>query len=139
MADVFTKKKRSAIMARIRGKGTSPERLVAKLLKAMGYKIQRHRKNLPGSPDIVLPLQKTALFLNGCFWHAHVGCARAKLPTSNVAFWTQKITGNAARDKRQYRLLKKAGWKVIVLWTCQKTDAIRLAGRLKRSGVPAPV
>jgi DNA mismatch endonuclease (patch repair protein) len=122
-------------MAAIRGKNTRPETAVRRLLRASGYRIQKHRKDLPGKPDIVIPDEKTVVFINGCFWHGHDGCRRAGLPSTNRAFWKKKIDGNKLRDRRQQRLLKKAGWKAMTIWTCKKTDASYLLRRLKRFGV----
>ena len=90
MADIFSKAKRSEIMAKIKGRHTSPELKLVMLLKRLGYKPERHRKDLPGSPDIVLASKKTVLFVNGCFWHGHKNCKRASLPSSNKSFWKKK-------------------------------------------------
>lgn len=133
MADVFSKKKRSAIMALIRGKHTKPEVALKNLLRAGGIRYRSHYSRLPGTPDIVLLDSKVAVFINGCFWHGHKGCRRSKLPTSNVAFWTQKIIGNVRRDRRVARQLRAMGWRVKVCWTCADlarfVDGLRLRKR----------
>src|SRR6266568_5035600 len=132
MADVFSAEKRSAIMARIGGKNTAPELRVRRLLHAMGYRYSLHRADLPGKPDIVLPRHRRVILIHGCFWHCHPGCPRAAMPTTNVAFWQRKITGNQSRDQLVRRELKKAGWKVLVLWQCQLKNIDVLTRRLLR-------
>jgi DNA mismatch endonuclease (patch repair protein) len=122
MADVFSKKKRSAIMAAIHGKHTKPEKALKKLLRAGSIRYRSHDPSLPGTPDIVLPAQKIAVFINGCFWHGHLGCPRSKLPSTNTAFWTNKISGNMRRDRVQKRALRRLGWRVRVFWTCRKLN-----------------
>ena len=120
MADVFSKKKRSAIMAAIRGKHTAPEIALKKCLRANGIHYRSHPPGLPGTPDIVLPESRVAVFVNGCFWHGHNGCRRSKLPTTNVEFWKLKIAKNVKRDRAAARKLRTMGWKVRVYWTCAK-------------------
>lgn len=132
MADVYNKTKRSQIMASIRGKHTSPEIHLARLLKELGLKFERHRKDLPGSPDAVLPRKKIALFVNGCFWHGHRNCSRAALPSTNRVFWKEKIEGNKRRDESQRRKLRKMGWKVLTFWTCRPMSLESVEARLKR-------
>lgn len=119
MADIFTKQKRSKIMSNISGKETKPEILVRKILFAKGFRYRKNDKRYPGKPDIVLPKYKTVIFINGCFWHGHKNCEKAKLPETNYNFWKNKIEGNIERDKRNYEQLKNLGWNVIVLWQCQ--------------------
>lgn len=133
VADVYSKAKRSQIMARIRGKHTSPEILLARLLKELGLKFERHRKSLPGSPDAVLPRKKIALFVNGCFWHGHHNCSRATLPQTNRTFWMKKIEKNMKRDMSQRRKLRRMGWSALTFWTCQPLTPSILLSRLKRS------
>lgn len=133
MADVYSKIKRSQIMASIRGKHTSPEILLARLLKELGLKFERHKKNLPGSPDVVLPRRKIALFVNGCFWHGHHNCSRATLPSTNKVFWKIKIEKNKRRDESQRRKLRKMGWSALTFWTCKPLSLEMLKSRLQRS------
>ncbi len=118
MADVHTKATRSYNMSRIRSKDTKPEILVRKFLFSKGYRFRLHVKNLPGKPDIVLPKYKTAIFIHGCFWHGHKGCKYFVVPKTRTKWWTNKITTNKEHDKKNTRLLKKAGWEVITLWEC---------------------
>ena len=126
MADVFSKKKRSAIMAAVRGKHTSPERALKRLLRASRIHYRSHVARLPGTPDVVLPDVKTAIFINGCFWHGHKGCRRSKLPPSNAEFWARKIAKNVQRDRIACRKLKAAGWLVRVYWTCSELRVFAL-------------
>lgn len=135
MADVFSKKKRSNIMSRIRGRNTSPEKALHLVLKGFGYRPQRHRKNLPGSPDFVLKHEKLVIFTNGCFWHGHRNCPRASLPTSNRKFWLKKIANNRRRDERQRRQLRQKGWKVLTFWTCGQISEGKVLSRFRRVGV----
>lgn len=135
MADIFNKKKRSQIMAKIRGKGTSAERTLSFLLRELGLAHKRHYDSLPGTPDFVLAKHKVVIFVNGCFWHGHLNCRRAALPTTNRVFWVNKIRRNKIRDMRQRRLLRKTGWHVITFWTCSKITREKVKGRLERVGV----
>lgn len=132
MADVYSKAKRSKIMASIRGKHTSPEICLARLLKELGFKFERHRKDLPGSPDAVLPRKKIVLFVNGCFWHGHRNCLRATLPSTNKTFWKAKIEKNKRRDENQRRKLRKMGWSALTFWTCKSLTLEILKSRLKQ-------
>ena len=91
MIDVVSEKTRSLMMSSIKGKNTKPEILVRKALCAEGYRFRLHRKDIPGSPDVVLPSRKLAIFVNGCFWHAHAGCRLAKMPTTLDEFWRAKL------------------------------------------------
>lgn len=126
-------------MSAVRGRNTGPEIKAADILRRMGFRVQRHRKTLPGTPDIVLPQAKTVVLLNGCLWHGHKGCRRAKLPSTNRAFWKNKVEGNMRRDRRQLREIREAGWKLLVFWTCRKIEETYLRGRLKRMGIVSPV
>jgi DNA mismatch endonuclease (patch repair protein) len=117
MADIFTKTKRSKIMSLISGKETKPEILVRKFLFSKGYRYRKNVKTLPGSPDIVLAKYNTVIFVNGCFWHGHE-CKAAKLPETRKEFWEDKIGKNKGRDIRNYKNLRKAGYKVVLVWQC---------------------
>lgn len=118
MADVFTKKKRSDIMSKIRAKNTKPELLVRQFLFSKGFRYRLHQNALPGKPDIILKKYKTVIFVNGCFWHGHKNCKKSILPTSNITFWKEKIQANIDRDKRSKRSLKKLGWSIFTIWEC---------------------
>jgi len=138
MADVFTPEKRSAVMARIRGGDTGPERVVRSLLHRAGYRFTVHgplNRTLPGRPDLVLPKYRTVVFVHGCFWHGHENCPDFRLPKSRSDWWAAKIAGNQARDRRVEAALRAMGWHVVTIWACAvKTRAGRiwLEGRLGR-------
>lgn len=117
---------RSEMMSRVRSKDTGPEKRVRSLLHALGYRFRLHRRDLPGSPDIVLPARKVAIFVHGCFWHGH-GCKRAgRLPKTNADFWAKKLAANLARDARNRSALENLGWKVLVVWECELKDEAAL-------------
>jgi DNA mismatch endonuclease (patch repair protein) len=119
MVDVLTKQQRSFNMSQIRSKDTSPEIIVRSLVHRMGYRYALHRTDLPGHPDLVLVRHKKIIFVHGCFWHMHC-CRYGRVkPATHKKFWQDKRSGNVERDKRNLKNLRKAGWKVIVVWECQ--------------------
>jgi DNA mismatch endonuclease (patch repair protein) len=117
--DVFSKSKRSDIMSKVSGKDTKPEILVRKYLFSKGFRYRKNVKDLPGKPDVVLPKHKTTIFIHGCFWHGHEVCEAAKLPASNIDYWTKKVASNVTRDSQNIQSLKEAGWNAIVVWECE--------------------
>lgn len=117
---------RSQIMARIRSKDTAPEKRVRRILFAMGYRFRIHRKELPGCPDIAFLSRKKVIFVNGCFWHQHPNCPRARLPATNRDYWIPKLEANIRRDKRVARELGLGGWKTLTIWECETADESRL-------------
>ncbi len=119
MADVHDKATRSYNMSRIRNKDTKPEILVRKFLFANGFRYRLNDKKLPGKPDIVLPKYKTAIFVNGCFWHGHENCKYFKLPATRTEWWKEKIEGNIKNDIKKHNQLREEGYKVIVIWGCE--------------------
>jgi DNA mismatch endonuclease (patch repair protein) len=129
MVDNRSPESRSALMARIGGKNTAPEVLVRQVLHSMGYRFRLHRRDLPGTPDIVLPSRKKVIFVNGCFWHAH-GCRIGKPPKSRPEFWLPKLERNRIKDSRDRRDLRAMGWDVLTVWQCQTGSQKRLANRL---------
>ena len=122
--DVFSKEKRSWVMSRVRGKDTTPERIVRSALHLAGYRFRLHGADLPGKPDIVLPKHHTVIFVNGCFWHQHPGCRKATVPKHNNRFWQRKLKRTAQRDQQNKAKLLRLGWKVITLWECQIGNSI---------------
>lgn len=118
MADIVTPEVRSRMMSRIRGRNTRPEVALRKALHRKGFRFRLHAKELPGSPDIVLPKWKTVLFVHGCYWHRHPKCRKATTPSSNIEFWTEKFRQNVERDARNTHDLHEAGWRVGVIWEC---------------------
>lgn len=113
-------------MAAIKGKDTKPELIVRRYLFSKGLRFRVQVRKLPGNPDIVLSKYKTVVFVNGCFWHGHVGCKYFRLPKSNVGFWKEKIDRNVVRDIHNEEELKALGWRVIRVWEC---DIKKVSGR----------
>jgi len=111
------------MMAAVRGKDTGPERAVRAALFSAGYRYRLHRRDLPGSPDIVLPRYRIVVFVHGCFWHGH-DCPRGRRPASNVEFWNAKLDGNLARDRASRAALEAAGWTVATVWQCSVQQEI---------------
>ena len=105
--DTLTPAERSARMALVRAKDTKPELLVRSLVHGMGYRYRLHRRDLPGTPDLVFPGRGKAIFIHGCFWHRHARCVLARLPKSRGEFWLPKLTANAERDARSVRALRR--------------------------------
>jgi DNA mismatch endonuclease (patch repair protein) len=131
MVDSFSAKDRSRIMSRIRGKDTTPELFVRRSVTALGYRYRLHRRDLPGSPDLVFPAKLKVIFVNGCFWHLH-SCKRGQsAPATNRLYWVRKREANAARDRRASRKLRSLGWRVLTVWECHIGRA-GLSERLKR-------
>ncbi len=129
-SDVFHPEKRSAVMRRVKGRDTGPEMVVRRALTKLGARYRLHRKDLPGSPDIVMPGRRLALFVHGCFWHGH-DCARgARIPKANRDYWTAKVGRNRARDERTRGELQAAGWRVETIWECELKDSGALERRL---------
>jgi len=106
-------------MALIRGANTKPEMLVRKVLHGLGYRFRLHRRDLPGTPDVVLPRHKIAVFVHGCFWHRHSGCKRASTPSSRREFWHKKFARTIERDESVCDQLVSLGWRPLVLWECE--------------------
>ena len=106
-------------MARIRAKNTKPELVVRGTLHALGYRFRIHVHGLAGSPDLVFPARRKALFVHGCFWHAHNCRHGLRRPTTNVDFWNEKAHANRERDARKERQLRDAGWEVATVWECE--------------------
>lgn len=117
MADVVDAATRSRMMAGIQGRNTRPEVLVRQHLHSRGLRYSLGGAGLPGRPDIVLAKWKVAVFVHGCFWHWH-GCSLSKVPTSNKAFWQQKLAGNENRDTIAILSLLSEGWRVALVWEC---------------------
>lgn len=121
MTDVVDRATRSRMMSGIRGRDTKPEKQVRSYLHRGGLRFRLHA-SLPGKPDLVLPKHHAVVFVHGCFWHRHSGCRYATTPSSNIEFWQEKFDANVARDKRVTRQLRKAGWRVFVVWSCHITE-----------------
>jgi DNA mismatch endonuclease (patch repair protein) len=132
LADVFNPEQRSAVMRAVKSRDTAPEMKVRRAVHAMGLRYRLHRKDLPGSPDLVFPGRRLVLFVHGCFWHGH-DCRRgARLPATNADYWRAKIGRNTARDKAGGKALTKMGWRHAIIWECETRDPVRLVRLLKR-------
>jgi DNA mismatch endonuclease (patch repair protein) len=131
MTDVYGPEKRSAVMRRVKGRNTTPELTVRQALTRLGARYRLHRKDLPGSPDIVMPERRLAIFVHGCFWHGH-DCARgSRVPKQNRDYWVGKVARNVARDARTAEALAALGWRVETIWECELKALVELEARLK--------
>jgi len=122
-------------MSRVRSRHTGPELRVRKVLHAAGLRYRLHRRDLPGSPDIVFGRCRLAVFVHGCFWHQHPGCKKATIPATNSDWWQEKLERNQARDARVNDALLDAGWTSIVIWECTIADPLlvdRIAAVVRR-------
>jgi len=129
---------RSKLMSRVRQKNTKPETVVRQALHAAGFRYRLHRRDLPGSPDIVLPGRKAVVFVHGCFWHRHPGCKAASTPKTRAEFWARKFDANVERDRRAIDALSEKGWAVHVVWECETRAGTFFEPLLKfLSGAPA--
>src|ERR1035438_3858802 len=144
MVDVHTREQRSRNMSAIRGVDTKPEIRVRSLLHSMGFRFRLHRKDLPGKPDIVLPLHRAVVFVHGCFWHCHQCRFGTVEAATRSEFWAKKRQSNVARDIRNKLALEALGWRVIIVWECKTKEREPLRAQLgaffpsicKKSGVP---
>jgi DNA mismatch endonuclease (patch repair protein) len=129
--DVYGPEKRSAVMRRVKGRGTGPELAVRRLVWSLGGRYRLNRADLPGKPDIVLSGRRLAIFVHGCFWHGHA-CARgARVPRSNRDYWVSKVRRNRERDQAARSALEAAGWRVEVVWECELKPMPALKARLE--------
>jgi DNA mismatch endonuclease, patch repair protein len=125
--DCFTAEKRSAITST----DTAPELAVRRLLHRWGFRFRLHRRDLPGTRDVVLPRYRAAVFVHGCFWHSHRRCPRSTVPQTNCAYWTPKLAKTVRRDSTARRALQGLGWKVFVIWECETARVETLTVRLQ--------
>jgi DNA mismatch endonuclease (patch repair protein) len=129
MVDRLDTARRSRLMQKVRTKDTGPELQVRKLLHGLGYRYRLHRKDLPGTPDIVFPSRRIAIFVHGCFWHAH-GCRIGQPPKSRPDYWLAKLEANRLRDARNMAAMVSAGWHALIVWQCELKDSAGLIERL---------
>lgn len=125
MADVHSKETRSYNMSRIHSKDTKPELLVRRFLHKNGFRYRLHVKDLPGTPDIVLPKYQTVIFIHGCFWHGHEGCKYASIPQTRTEWWFNKIERNKFLDYANKVKLELGGWNVLTIFTCELKNDVR--------------
>jgi DNA mismatch endonuclease (patch repair protein) len=130
--DVYDAAKRSEVMRRVKSKNTKPEIKVRSLLHRAGYRFRLHRKDLPGTPDLVFPGRKKVIFVHGCFWHQHPGCKYASRPGSRVEYWNPKLDRNMVRDSERISALEYLGWTPFVVWECELKDVDSLMAKLRR-------
>lgn len=129
--DNLTAAERSERMSRVRWKDTRPELIVRRLVHSMGYRYRLHKRELPGSPDLVFAGRRKVIFVHGCFWHRH-GCPSGRrLPKSRLDFWQPKLESNKRRDLRTKRELERLGWAVLTLWECETKDTVTLSSRIR--------
>jgi DNA mismatch endonuclease (patch repair protein) len=125
MADNHSPQVRSYNMSRIRSRNTKPEELVRKYLFSRGLRYRKNDKRYPGKPDMVFPKYRTAVFVNGCFWHCHDGCTDFVMPKSRVDYWKPKLERNRERDAANTVALESAGWRAITVWECELKSSVR--------------
>jgi DNA mismatch endonuclease (patch repair protein) len=134
LADTVTPAERSQVMARVKSTGSKAELRVRRALHRSGLRYRLHRRDLPGTPDLVLPRLRTVIFMHGCFWHRHPGCKRASTPASNIDYWTRKFERNVARDASVQQQLRAMGWIPIIVWECETspTQLAELSAAIRR-------
>lgn len=130
MVDRLTPERRSLHMRRIRKKDTAPEKAVRRTVHALGYRFRLHRRDLPGTPDLVLPRLRKVILVHGCFWHQHEGCHLARLPKSRPEYWLPKLRRNQERDVSARTNLERLGWTTLEIWECETRDLAALTTRL---------
>jgi len=137
--DIVSSRKRSEMMAAVGQKDTPPEMAVRRILTSLGHRYRVRNRDLPGSPDIANRRRRWAVFVNGCFWHAHKNCEKTKsepgdfrVPRSNAEFWRRKLSANRTRDANAIRALRARGFQVLVVWECSLREIDRVRDRLRR-------
>jgi len=127
VADTLTSSQRSKCMAAIRGKDTQPELIVRSIVHRLGFRFRLHATDLPGKPDLVFRSRRAVVLVHGCYWHMHT-CKRGRsTPATNVAFWRAKRLRTRTRDRQILATLRRANWRVLVVWECQCRDAMALS------------
>jgi DNA mismatch endonuclease (patch repair protein) len=117
-------------MARVRSTDTRPELAVRQAAHRLGFRYRLHRRDIPGRPDLAFIAKRKVVFVHGCFWHSHPGCALASVPTARPEYWLAKLERNRLRDKRTLGLLEQQGWRVLIVWECETADTAALAKTL---------
>jgi DNA mismatch endonuclease, patch repair protein len=132
MVDRISSRRRSENMRRIKSKGTKPELVVRKIVHRMGYRYRLHSPYLPGKPDLVFRGRGKIVEVRGCFWHQHRGCPESHIPRSRTRYWLPKLARNGERDKKNFRLLRALGWRVLVVWECETGNDGSLSRKLEK-------
>lgn len=122
---------RRRTMRAVRSKNTKPELLLRSMLHRAGYRFRLHRRDLPGTPDLVFPSRRKVIEVRGCFWHGHERCRRAKVPVTRREYWEQKLEANKARDVRNEHSLHALGWKLLIVWECELIDPEKASKRVR--------
>jgi DNA mismatch endonuclease (patch repair protein) len=128
--DTLSRRERSERMGRVKSKDTKPELVVRRLVYGLGFKYRLHASRMPGKPDLVFTRLKSIIFVHGCFWHRHSGCALCRMPKSRLEFWEPKLEENRRRDSRNQRKLRRDGWRLLVIWECQLANQDRVKSRI---------
>lgn len=132
LADHLKPERRSWNMAQVRSRNTSPEKRVRRMLVSLKVRHTSRAPNLPGTPDVILPDHKLAIFVHGCFWHRHRGCSRTSWPKTHRRFWKNKFAENVCRDRHVLRAIRKKGWSAAVVWECQTKNVTLLRKLIER-------
>ncbi|MBS0418778.1 MAG: DNA mismatch endonuclease Vsr [Proteobacteria bacterium] len=130
MVDRIDARRRRLNMQRVRSQDTRPEVQVRKVAHRLGYRFRLHRKDLPGTPDLVFPKMRKVIFVHGCFWHRHKGCIRTTTPATHTQFWKEKFEANQLRDRRVQFALESDGWSAAVIWECETKSTRALERQL---------
>lgn len=130
--DRYGPEKRSAVMSTVKGRDTRPEKAVRKIAHALGFRFRLHRRDLPGTPDLVFPNRKAVIFVHGCFWHQHPECRRATTPATRPEFWQSKLARNVARDQEAIASLNEHGWRVLIIWQCETRSPVFIQNAIEQ-------
>ena len=134
--DRLSRSARSQLMAKVRSRNSKPELKVRGVAHRLGYRFRIHDKRLPGTPDLIFPRLRLAMFVHGCFWHRHSGCSRASSPATNATTWSDKFERNIARDAKAVSDLTALGWDCVIIWECETRDTASLEARLRNELKP---
>ena len=133
MADRISPARRSENMRAIKSKNTAPEKRVRSVAHRLGLRFRLHRRDLPGSPDLIFPGRGIVLFVHGCFWHRHENCPVATIPKTNTEYWSKKFRDNIKRDRENRKKLEESGWRVLIIWECETRKRESVEAFLKRN------
>lgn len=130
--DTLSPVERSERMRRVKGWDTKPELKLRKMVWSLGHRFRKHRRDIPGNPDLVFMGRRQAIFLHGCFWHRHDCPSGRRIPKSRVTFWKKKFSRNVERDSVVAKSLRRAGWRSLVIWECELKKEGLIVRRIKR-------